>query len=302
MIDNLLNSVEQFTSNLREVRRYSAHTVRAYVSDLNEFVRFMKKTTRADSTPRSLYPAVRSYLFSLKSRGLKNRTIVRKLSAVRSYVRYLLREGLLAEELDLDLHGFKLEKVLPQHLSMQEARDLMDLPEGDDFQSLRDRAILELFYQCGLRLSELTGLSDAQVDWNARALRVMGKGRKMRLVPFGDIALQRLRDYIRARDSKFGRGSAFLFLNKSGNQISTRSVARIVEKYTARLREGKRLSPHSLRHTFATHLLDNGADLLAVSELLGHASIKTTQIYTHLSTATLKREYKKAHPRAQRRE
>jgi integrase/recombinase XerC len=302
MIEDLLNSVEQFTSHLREVRRYSPHTVRAYMSDLNEFVDYLKKTTRTENSPRSLYPAVRSYLFSLKSRGLKNRTIVRKLSAVRSYFRFLLREGLLAEEMDLDLHGFKLEKVLPQHLSMQEAQDLMDLPVGDDFQSLRDRAILELFYQCGLRLSELTGLTDAQVDWNARVLRVMGKGRKMRLVPFGDLALQRLRSYTAARDSKFGRGRSHLFLNKSGSQISTRSVARIVEKYTARLREGKRLSPHSLRHTFATHLLDNGADLLAVSELLGHASIKTTQIYTHLSTATLKREYKKAHPRAQRRE
>jgi integrase/recombinase XerC len=303
MLIEMLNSVGRFLDYLRDVRRYSPHTVRAYAVDLKEFTRFIEKSTRNQGSDlKSLYPVVRSYLFALKSRGLKNRTVVRKLSATRSYVRFLLREGLLDEELEFEVRGFKLEKHLPKHLSEEEASNLMDLPQGDDFYSRRDRSILELFYQCGLRLSELTALADAQIEWNVQSLRVMGKGRKMRLVPFGELAARRLREYIEARDSKFGKGSERLFVGRSGKPLTSRSVARVVEKHTAKLREGNKLSPHALRHTFATHLLDNGADLLAVAELLGHASIKTTQIYTHLSTATLKREYNKAHPRASRRE
>lgn len=299
MMKDLLGHAERFLTYLRDVRRYSPHTVRAYASDLKEFGAFLDKLgVSRDRPAQSLYPIVRSYLFALKSRKRRNRTIVRKLSTIRSYISYLLREGLLNDDLELDVRGFKINRELPEYLSEAEANDLMELPEGDGFQATRDRAMLELFYQCGLRLSELAGLTDAQIDWSARLLRVLGKGRKMRQVPFGDLAYQRLRDYLARRDLKFGRGNAHLFLNKSGNPISTRSIARVVEKYSIRLREGKRLSPHALRHTFATHLLDNGADLLAVSELLGHASIRTTQIYTHLSTAALKREYKKAHPRA----
>ena len=177
----------------------------------------------------------------------------------------------------------------------------MDLPQGNDFQEVRDRAILELFYQCGLRLAELTALTDASIDTNAWLIRVMGKRKKMRLVPFGEIAAQRLHEYALARTEKFGKGMERLFVSKSGEPISERSIARVVEKYTKKLREGNRVSPHKLRHSFATHLLDNGADLLAISELLGHASISSTQIYTHVSTATLKKEYLQAHPRAQRK-
>ncbi|MCK4857002.1 MAG: tyrosine-type recombinase/integrase [candidate division Zixibacteria bacterium] len=301
MADHLLTAVDDYLSYLANVRRYSSHTVQAYTIDLRDFLRFYQATRPVAKPKRdSLYPLVRSYLFSLKARRLKNRTIVRKLSAVRSYVKYLKREGLLDAKLDLDIRGFKVDRELPAFLSADEAELLMELPSGDGFQSCRDRAILELFYQCGLRLAELTDLTDAQVDRQGRLLRVTGKGSRVRLVPFGQIALERLEKYIKVRNEKYGAGLPRLFISRLGRPISSRSVARIVKKYSARLREGQGISPHALRHSFATHLLDNGADLLAVKELLGHASIKSTQIYTHLSTSSIKREYQKAHPRATR--
>lgn len=302
MSDALTGNVSRYIEYLRNVRKYSVHTLRAYHCDLEHFTEFLRKNhTETATLSQSFYPVVRTYLFQLKAQEKKNRTIVRRLSAIRKYLAFLLREGLITQEIDLDLAGFKLDKTLPQYLTQDEAATLMDLPEGGEFQSVRDRAVLELFYQCGLRLSELTSLTDAAVDWNARLIRVVGKRNKMRLVPFGEIASSRLREYIDARNAKFGKGPEKTFVNRSGGPITDRSIARVVEKYTRQLREGNRVSPHKLRHSFATHLLDNGADLLAISELLGHASISTTQIYTHVSTATLKKEYLRAHPRAERK-
>lgn len=295
----LADNIRRYTKYLGEVRKYSPHTVRAYRSDLEQFVQFLnRQSIGEDKLMRSFYPVVRTYLYHLKAEQKKNRTIVRKLSAIRKYLSYLLREGHLKESAELELRGFKVEKSLPVYLSEAEAAQLMDLPAGDGWQARRDRAVLELFYQCGLRLAELTELTDAAIDWNAQLLRVLGKRKKMRLMPFGAIAGQRLKGYVVARDQAFGKGLPRLFVNRFGQPITARSIARVVEKYTRQLREGNRVSPHKLRHSFATHMLDNGADLLAISELLGHASIATTQIYTHVSTAGLKREYLQAHPRA----
>lgn len=302
MSNALTGNIDRYLDYLRNVRKYSVHTLRAYHSDLTHFGDFLKKNAAGtESLSVSFYPVVRTYLYQLKAQEKKNRTIVRRLSAIRKYLAFLLREGLISQEVDLELIGFKLDRTLPQYLTQGEAAELMDLPQGSEFQEVRDRAILELFYQCGLRLAELTALTDASIDGNARLIRVMGKRRKMRLVPFGEIAAQRLQEYTSARTTRFGKGMERLFVSKTGEPISERSIARVVEKYTKRLREGNRVSPHKLRHSFATHLLDNGADLLAISELLGHASISSTQIYTHVSTATLKKEYLQAHPRAQRK-
>ncbi|MGB5107237.1 MAG: tyrosine recombinase XerC [Candidatus Zixiibacteriota bacterium] len=302
MSDALTSNVERYIEYLRHARQYSPHTLRAYAGDLAHFTEFLKTHNISGAAlSQSFYPVVRTYLFDLKAKEKKNRTIVRRLSAIRKYLAFLLREGLIKQEVDLELIGFKLDKTLPQYLSEKEAEELMDLPKGDNFAAMRDGAILELFYQCGLRLAEVASLTDASIEWNAQLLRVTGKRNKMRLIPFGDIAGDRLKAYIAARNTKFGMGAKSLFLNKSGTPISERSIARLVEKYTRQLREGNSLSPHKLRHSFATHLLDNGADLLAISEMLGHASISTTQIYTHVSTATMKKEYLQAHPRAQRK-
>lgn len=299
MSEDLFAEVRPFLDYLRSVRQYSPNTLRAYAGDLKDFQDYVgtlrdKPTTASDAT----YPLVRGYLYALKARELSNRTISRKLAALRSYFRYLSREAKADSLADLEFSGFRVDKRLPRYLVAREAELLMELPQGDGFLACRDRAILELFYQCGLRLAELTGLTDAHVDRRGRILRVLGKGSKMREVPFGELAAERLAIYIEARTARFGAAAQRLFLNRSGKPLTSRSVARVVEKYTAKLREGSKLSPHALRHSFATHLLDNGADLLAVQELLGHKSIKTTQIYTHLSTAALKREYQQAHPRA----
>ncbi len=299
MKQNLLAEVDRFLEYLRSVRQYSPHTLRAYATDLADFRKYftgLRENLPADR--KSLYPVVRGYLYKLKARGLSNRTISRKLAGLRSYFRYLGRETLGESPADLDLSGFRVDRHLPRYLVAREAELLMELPQGDDFLPSRDRAILELFYQCGLRLSELTELTDTDFNRRAQLVRVLGKGGKMREVPYGDLAAERLESYLEIRATTFGAKSGRLWLSRSGKPLTSRSIARVVEKYTAQLREGSKLSPHALRHSFATHLLDNGADLLAVSELLGHASIKTTQIYTHLSTAALKREYQQAHPRA----
>ncbi len=298
----LTEGVDRYITYLRDVRRYSAHTARAYKGDLRDFVDYLKSANvGGDVLVRSFYPIMRDYLFHLKSRGISNRSISRKVTALKTYIYYLSREGLLPPDFDVAISDLKIDKELPQFLTESEAETLMELPQGEDFQCYRDRAILELFYQSGLRLAELTSLTDAQLDFNGQLVRVTGKGRKMRVVPFGEIAKLRLQQYIQMRNSTFGPGAATLFVNKFGDPITTRSVARIVEKYTDKLREGQKLSPHSLRHSFATHLMDNGADLLAISDLLGHESVSTTQIYTHVTTAALKKEYQQAHPRAHRR-
>jgi integrase/recombinase XerC len=300
--DDFTSQVDKYITYLLDVRRYSPHTARAYGSDLRHFVAYLKAANLADSAlVRSFYPVMRDYLFRLKAKGIANRSISRKVTAIKTYIYYLSREGTLPPDFDVSLGDLKIDKTLPKYLSEAEAETLMEMPQGSDFAAYRDRAILELFYQAGLRLSELTALTDAHLDFTSQLVRVTGKGRKMRVVPFGEIAKLRLQQYIEMRNSTFGPGATALFVNKLGEPITTRSIARVVEKYTSRLREGDRLSPHVLRHSFATHLMDNGADLLAISDLLGHESVSTTQIYTHVTTAALKKEYQRAHPRALRR-
>jgi integrase/recombinase XerC len=295
--------VDAFIDYLRNVRNYSEHTLRAYAIDLSDFTAFWHERGVADSQLEQLFhPLIRAYLYGLKNKSLSNRSIVRRLSAIRSYIKFLQRQGFLASELDLGWQRFKLDRKLPDFLSEAQAADLMDLPEGDGFLSARDRVILELFYQCGLRLSELAALSDQSLDLGSSLLRIMGKGKKVRMVPFGAIAAERVRSYLSVRHAIFGLGHERLLLSRTGSPLTTRSIARVVVKYSSRLREGKGVSPHKLRHSFATHMLDNGADLMAVAELLGHESVRTTQVYTHLTTAHLKKEYERAHPRAHRRD
>jgi integrase/recombinase XerC len=295
--------VDAFIDYLKNVRNYSENTLRAYATDLGDFTAFWNDQGISDSQlEQRFHPAIRAYLYGLKGKTLSNRSIVRRLSAIRSYLKFLQSQGFLKPDLDLGWQRFKLDKRLPDFLSEAQAARLMDLPTGDDFLSTRDRAILELFYQCGLRLSEVAGLSDSSIDWNSSLLRISGKGKKVRMVPFGSIAAERLRLYLARRHEKFGLGHERLFLSRSGNPLSTRSISRLVVKYSSKLREGKSISPHKLRHSFATHMLDNGADLMAVAELLGHESVRTTQVYTHLTTSRLKKEYERAHPRAHRRD
>ncbi|MBU0709486.1 MAG: tyrosine-type recombinase/integrase, partial [Candidatus Omnitrophica bacterium] len=243
------------------------------------------------------YFTLRKYLATLKEKSLKNRTVNRHLSSLRSFFRFLTRDGYIKTNPILILSSPKLEKHLPQFLTEEEVTRLIEsvFPKDQkDISSLRDRAILETFYSTGLRISELVGLNADDMDFIGGIIKVKGKGKKERVVPIGEIAINSIRKYIDKRKKQ----SEVVFLNRSNRRITSRGVRNIVSKYLKRTRMKAGVSAHTLRHSFATHLLNRGADLRTVQELLGHANLSSTQIYTHLTTDRLKSVYDKSHPRA----
>ena len=282
--------IEKFIRYLEIEKNYSGNTIINYRLDLDGFRQFLGQSD-IESVD---YLTLRKYLALLKEKNLTTRSINRKLSALRSFFKFLTREGLLKVNPILVLSSPKMEKHLPQFLTEDETRRLIESAAAGDERSLRDRAILETFYSTGIRISELVGLDSEDIDFISGIVKVMGKGKKERIVPIGDYAIKAIRKYLDKRKKQ----SDAVFLNKSGKRISDRGVRNIVGKYirAASLKQG--VSPHTLRHSFATHLLDRGADLRSVQELLGHADLSTTQIYTHLTTERLKSVYDKTHPRA----
>jgi len=282
--------IDKFLRYLEIEKNYSAHTLLNYRLDLQDFAKFLGQA----AIEQTDYLSLRKYLAVLKEHNLKSRSVSRKISCLRSFFKFLTREGYLKTNPVLSLSSPKQEKHLPSFLTEEEMTKLVEAPRGKDDRSFRDRAILETFYSTGMRISELVGLSLDDVDFIAAVIKAKGKGKKERLLPIGEQALNAIKKYIDQRKKK----SDAVFLNKSGKRISDRGVRNIVSKYIrlASLRQG--ISPHSLRHSFATHLLNRGADLRSVQELLGHANLSTTQIYTHLTTEKLKSVYDKAHPRA----
>ena len=293
--------IEKFLRYLEIEKNYSPHTLLNYQADLGDFDNFLnsgKEQRTQDETEIPLekidYLCLRKYLASLKERNLKSRSIARKLSCLRSFFKFLCRDGYLENNPALSLTTFKLDRHLPLFLTEEETVKLLRMPQGDSERSLRDLAILETFYSTGMRISELVGLNVEDVDLIGGVAKVKGKGKRERLLPVGEYALRAIKTYLDKREKK----SSTLFLNKNGGRLTTRGVRDIVHKYTriASLKQG--ISPHSLRHSFATHLLNRGADLRSVQELLGHVNLSTTQIYTHLTTEKLKSVYDKAHPRA----
>ncbi len=289
--------VEAFAADL-ETRNLSPHTLAAYRRDLAQFQRFLKDLARDEEptlghfTPR----AVRRFVASLAASRFARRSVRRKLAAIKSLARYLTSEGLVGTNPTAGLPGPKLEKRLPVFLSTRETERLFDAAPGDTAAAVRDRAVLELFYSTGIRLSELTGLRVGDFDFASRTVRVMGKGRKERVVPFGRAAGDAVKRHIAASGPASRRNA--VFTGRKGERISGRTVQRIVARELAKVSEARHLSPHVLRHTFATHMLNAGADLRAVQELLGHASLSSTQIYTHVTTERLKEVYRRSHPRA----
>ncbi len=271
-------------------KNYSAHTILNYRLDLDDFKRFLGEADLGKVD----YLVLRKYLATLKEKNLGARTVNRRLSALRSFFKFLAREGFLKANPILSLSSPKQEKHLPVFLTEGEVTQLINVASAKDERGLRDKAVLEVFYSTGVRISELTGLDKDDVDFVGSVIKVKGKGKKERICPIGDIAIGAIRSYLGKRKKQ----SDALFLNKSGSRITQRGIRNIVAKYIrlASIRRG--VSPHTLRHSFATHLLDHGADLRSVQELLGHANLSTTQIYTHLTTERLKNVYDKAHPRA----
>ncbi len=307
MIDELLT---QFLEHLRYERNVSEHTLRNYASDLEQFYDYLAPTDA--QTGKRQEPGIqqidhltiREWLATLHSAQKKKTSVARKLAALRTFFQFLVREGVV------ELNPAKLvstprrEKKLPKHLSVEDAIRFIETPDTETDLGRRDRAMLELTYATGVRVSELTKLDLGDIDFKNNLIRVTGKRRKERIVPFGDPAHEALKSYLNVRDRFLNstpvseRDEDALFLNYQGTRITTRSVGRMVEKYIRICAGMHDISPHALRHSFATHLLDSGADLRDIQELLGHARLSTTAIYTHVSMEKLIEVYDKAHPKA----
>jgi integrase/recombinase XerC len=301
--------VREYLSHIEHERQLSPRTVRAYRGDLAELSAFL---TRYYGGPDWSWTgvdrlAIRSFLGEcLGRRGLAKRTAARKLSAVRSFFRFLHVEELIEANPARTLGSPRRERTLPGFLTREQIEAVFTSAEGQaldgGFLPLRNLAIVELFYSAGLRLSELQGLDIGDLDLISERARVLGKGRKERIVPVGSKAVSALRRYYPRRDEIVAASSRgdrrAVFVARSGRRISVRRIQNVVDSFLAQVAENAGLSTHSLRHSFATHLLDNGADLMAVKEMLGHASLGTTQIYTHTSKERLQRIYRQAHPRA----
>ncbi len=307
--------LEEFLEHLRLNDNASLHTVRAYDSDLSQFLTFLAGHVgrrRGELTADDfIHGHIRAFLGDLHRRGNSRASAARRLAAIRTFGRYLRREGVLDGDPAALVGTPKREQRLPAHLGEAEMLRLLDVPDVSQPLGRRDRAILELFYASGLRLSELVGLDLEDVNLSSRVVRVLGKGGKERIVPFNRTTQASLRDWLKDRDTsarpeaqrsrrvlRKGRPVEPLFLNYQGGRLSTRSVDRLVRKYVAACSTRFGISPHALRHSFATHLLERGADLRAIQELLGHARLSTTQRYTHVNAAQLIEAYKKAHPKA----
>jgi integrase/recombinase XerC len=299
-----------FLDYLRLNRNASAHTAAAYESDITQFLDFAARYSgKANLEPGNLeLGAIRAFMAELYRQGHARTSVARKLSALRAFGRYLRREGLIDTDPASLAASPKRERKVPAHLSIDEMTRLLEMPDPADPLGCRDRAILELFYASGLRLSELVGLDLADVNLRARMVRVLGKGAKERLVPFNSATERSLREWLKVRAVMLanparrseGREAQPLFLNFRGNRLTGRSVQRLVARYVSACSTRFGISPHALRHSFATHLLQRGADLRAIQELLGHVQLSTTQQYTHVNAAQLLDVYRKAHPRAKR--
>ena len=310
--------LKAFLEYLRLNENASGHTVRAYDSDLTQYLAFLASHLDkriSDLAPGDLdHLGARAFMSDLHRRGNSKSSAARKLSAIRAFGRYLRREGAIDGDPAALVGTPKREQRIPKHLAVQEMSTLLDAPDTSDPLGRRDKAILELFYASGLRLSELVGLDLDDVNLSGRVVRVLGKGRKERVVPFNTTAAAALKAWLADREalrapgglkgppySKGHQGRRTrepLFLNYQGGRLSTRSVDKLVRRYVTASSTRMGISPHALRHSFATHLLEAGADLRAIQELLGHARLSTTQRYTHVNAAQLIQTYRKAHPKA----
>jgi len=303
------DAIRAFVTFLEVERGASRETIRGYRSDLRQFLSYagtLRPAAASGLTPQEVDPlTIRGYLAWLDRKKEKKASLARKLAALRSFFRFMAREGLAGENPAAEVRTPKQPQYLPRVLTKDDANALMEFPEGDDLSARRDRAILETLYSTGARVSELVGMNVEDLNRSDGLVRLRGKGRKERIVPIGTVALEALREYHASlRPSAVSlqlsaRSDIPVFTNNRGGRLTARSVERIVEKHSRRLSGGS-VSPHALRHSFATHLLDEGADLRAIQEMLGHASLATTQKYTHLATDHLLEVYDRAHPRAGR--
>lgn len=290
--------IAEFLAYLKHEKNASPHTLAGYERDLRQVAAYLKdREVRWD---RAGNVVLRGFLAELHEKKRRKTTIGRKLAALRSFYDFALRRKWITENPAKILARPRQEKKVPSFLSEDETAALLDLPRSARPLDVRDRAILELFYATGIRVSELVGIETADLHFGERLVRVRGKGKKERIVPFGGKAREALEDYRRVRPglAAGGAGGEAFFLNYRGGRLTTRSIQRMVRKYIRRTAVARKISPHSLRHSFASHLLGRGADLRVIQELLGHASLATTQKYTHVDLQQLLTVYRKSHPRS----
>lgn len=290
--------MRNFLKELEFERNFSAHTLRAYKIDLLQFLLFLKKEgIKSLKDVNNLQ--LRKFLAYLRNCRCSKCTIGRKMASLRSLYKYLLKNGILDHNPILTVRIPKKEKKLPGFLDIKEIETLLNAPDTRNIKGLRDKAIMETLYSSGMRVSELVGLNNSDVDLLAELIMVKGKGKKERLVPIGKYAVDAINKYNDAKKAdKRKPSNTALFLNKYAKRLTARSIARLIDYYLKKSGLNKKVSPHIFRHSFATHLLDRGAGLRSVQELLGHAQLSSTQIYTHVSTERLRKVYNQTHPRA----
>lgn len=288
--------LNRFQQYLTQERNLSYQTVKSYTSDIKDFLSFL--SSRKKELEEVGYPTVREYLSSLQKRSLQKSTLARRVSVLKNFFHYLCLKGYLSSFILSGLRGPKLQKKIPSFLEEEEVEKLLNSVKGEGFFYYRDKAVLELLYATGMRIAELVDLNIDNIDFTGETVKVRGKGNKERIIPVGNYALKALTAYRELRREKAKPGVKALFLNKSGQRLSDRFMRKKINRYLDLADIHKVSGPHSLRHSFATHLLNRGADIRSVQELLGHERLSTTQIYTHLSIKRLKEVYDKAHPRA----
>lgn len=286
--------IDKFMNYLKVEKNASAHTITNYTVDLDVFKDFLgdKEIETVD------HLSLRRFLAELRAKNYAKRTVARKLASLRSFFRFLFREGHIKKNPITAILTPKLDRKLPLFLDTARIDRLLSTPTDKNIAGLRDRALLETLYSTGIRVSELVGLDLGDIDFISGVIKVLGKGSKERIVPIGEPALGAIRKYIDKRAGYKVEDRDAVFLNKSGGRLTDRSVRRALDKHIKTCGIIEKISPHSLRHSFATHLLDRGADLRSVQELLGHMNLSTTQIYTHVTMERLKSVYDKSHPRA----
>ena len=289
---------ERFIAYIQFEKRYSPHTVTAYTNDLRQFFDFLQDQYNTREVKEVTHPMIRSWLAQLMGEGITARSVNRKLTTLKSFYRFLIREGVVDENPMRKVISPKTSKRLPVFVEKDKMDILLDQIEfTGDYMGKRDRLILEMFYSTGMRLSELVGLKEDDIDFHHGNIKVLGKRNKERLIPFSKKFDQLIRDYLRIKEETFGR-LPDLFVTERGRKIYPKMVYLVVRQYLGQVTTLVKKSPHILRHTFATHLLNNGAELNAVKELLGHANLSATQVYTHNTIEKLKTIYKQAHPKA----
>ena len=303
MSNNRHPIISDFLDYIENVRSYSVHTSRSYAYDLNDYVKFCNNFDYEKKFTALNQSAIQAYLQNLSVQGLSAKTLARRLSAIKSLYKYLLKNNIVKVNIAIAIKTPKISKKLPRYLSLEEAKKILRLPVGENEPALRDRLILELFYATGVRISELIKICFRDIRLEEGLIFVIGKGNKERFVIMGGKAKLTLQKYMQILNDRKERDSdSYLFpairKNKNGlkKHISQRTIFNIVKKYMKQISDDEKLSPHSLRHTFATHMLNNGADMMAIKDLLGHSSLSSTQIYTHLQPVKLKEIYKQAHP------